>query len=155
MRSARSGVGVGGVMPEDRLGLPPLADCIRELVFGLAALIRIFRPMARLEEIIQLVERRLEELLEESTRLRAALEALGCGAAPANRRLRAGRTAPPVVKTLSHARPVKPTSGSAVTLAEPNVVDGDDATQDTQVERAVRQLRQELAAGLRGWERRR
>jgi hypothetical protein len=106
--------------------------------------------MARLEEIIQLVERRLEELLEESTRLRAALKALGCGDAPANRRLHAGRTATPVVKGLSHGGPVKPTSGSAITLAERNAVDGDETTQDTQVERAVHQLRQELAAGLRG-----
>jgi hypothetical protein len=57
--------------------------------------------MARLEEISQRIERRLQELLEESARLRAALEALGHDDARASRHLHAGRTAKPVVKTLS------------------------------------------------------
>lgn len=105
--------------------------------------------MARLEEISQRIERRLQELLEESARLRAALEALGHDDAPASRRLHAGHTAKPVVKTLSRSDPVKPRGASAVTLAQPNSADGDDATPDTPVERIIHQLRQELAAGLR------
>jgi hypothetical protein len=106
--------------------------------------------MARLEEIVEHVDRRLEELREESTRLRAALEALGRDGAPANRRLHAGHTAKPAVKIAGGGDRVKPTSGSAVTLPEPNPVGGDDATQDPPVERAVRQLRQELSAGRSG-----
>jgi hypothetical protein len=105
--------------------------------------------MARLDEISQRIERRLQELLEESARLRAALEALGHDDAPASRRLHAGRTAKPVVKTLSRSDPVKPSGASAVTLAQPNSADGDDATPDTPVERIIHQVRQELAAGLR------
>jgi hypothetical protein len=108
--------------------------------------------MSRLEEIIQLVERRLEEMLEESTRLRAALEALGGGGARANRRSPAGATARPVVTTGGRRGPARATSGSvvAVAVAQPGAATGGDATQDAAVERAVHQLRQELAAGLRG-----
>jgi len=98
--------------------------------------------MASFEEIRHRVERRLAELFEESTRLRAALEALGGDGAPASRGL-------PVVKTISRNRAVKPRRGSAVTPAEPDGVSGDVATRDSPAERAVRQLRQELAAGLR------
>ena len=105
--------------------------------------------MASFEEIGRRVERRLEELLEESARLRAALEALRGDGAPASRGLHAGRTTKPVVETLSRNHPVNPGGGSEVTPAEPKAVDGNDATRDPPVERAVRQLRQELAAGLR------
>ena len=98
--------------------------------------------MASFEEIRHRVEQRLEELFEESTRLRAALEALGGDGAPASRGL-------PVVKTVSRDRLVKPRRGSAVTPVEPEAVSSDDATRDSPVERAVRQVRQELAAGLR------
>ena len=105
--------------------------------------------MASIEEIGHRIEQRLEELLDESTRLRAALEALGGDGAPANRGLQAGRTTKPGIRTLSRDRPVKPRRGSAVTPAEPNAVDGNHATQDAAVKRAIRQLRQELAAGLR------
>ncbi|MBV9942157.1 MAG: hypothetical protein JO262_08540 [Solirubrobacterales bacterium] len=106
--------------------------------------------MARLEEIVEHVDRRLEELREESTRLHAALEALGRDDASANRRPRSGRTAKPAVKIVGLGDPAKPTSGSAVTLTEPNAVGADDANHDPPVERAIRQLRQELAGGLRG-----
>ena len=95
------------------------------------------------------LDSRLEELLEESARLGAALEALRGDGAPASRGLHADRTTKPVVKTLSRNRPVKPGRGFTVTPAEPNAVDDNDATRDPAVERAVRQLRQELAAGLR------
>ena len=105
--------------------------------------------MASFEEIGRRVEQRLEELLEESARLRAALEALRGDGAPAMRGLHASRTTKPVVKTLGRNHPVNPSGGSAVMPAEPNAVDGNDATRDPPVERAVRQLRQELAAGLR------
>ena len=105
--------------------------------------------MASFEEIGHRVERRLEELLEESARLRAALEALLGNGAPASRGPHADRTTKPVVTTLTRNHPVNPTHGSAVTPAEPKAVDGNDATRDPPVERAVRQLRQELAAGLR------
>ena len=63
--------------------------------------------------------------------------------------MHAGRTAKPVVETISHDRPVKRGHGSVVTTVEPDAVDGNDATGDPPVERAVRQLRQDLAAGLR------
>ena len=106
--------------------------------------------MARLEEIVEHVDRRLGELREESTRLRAALDALGRDDASANDRAHAGRTAKPAVKIVGRGDPVQPTSGPAVTLTEPNAAGGGDATQDPPVERAIRQLRQELAAGLRG-----
>jgi hypothetical protein len=106
--------------------------------------------MPRLEEIVEHLDRRLEELREESTRLRAALEALGRDGLSANRRPHAGRRAKPAVKIVGRGDPVQQTSGSAVTLTEPNAVGGDDATQDPPVERAIRRLRQELAAGLRG-----
>ena len=105
--------------------------------------------MARLEEIVEHVDRRLEELREESTRLRAALQALGRDAS-ANRQPRAGRTAKPTMKIVGRGDPVKPTSGSKATLTHPNTLGGDDALQYPPVERAIRQLRQELAAGLRG-----
>ena len=105
--------------------------------------------MASFEEIGRRVEQRLEELLEESTRLRAALEALGGDGAPANRGLHAGGTTKPGIETLSRNRQVKPRRASAVTPAEPNAVDGHHATQDVPVQRAIHQLRQELAAGLR------
>ena len=98
--------------------------------------------MASFDEIRERVEQRLEELLEESSRLLAALEALNGDGAPASRGL-------PVVKTISRDRLVRPRRGSAVTPAEPDAVEGDVATRDSPVERAVRQLRQELAAGLR------
>ena len=98
--------------------------------------------MASFEEIRHRVEQRLDELLEESTRLRTALEALGGDGAPASRGL-------PVVKTVSRDRLVMPRRGSAVTPVEPEAVSGDDATRGSPVERAVRQVRQELAAGLR------
>jgi hypothetical protein len=106
--------------------------------------------MPRLEEIVEHVDRRLEELREESTRLRAAREALGRDGASANHRPHASRRAKPAVKIVERIDPVKPTSGSAVTLTESNAVGGDDATQDLPVERAIRRLREELAAGLRG-----
>jgi hypothetical protein len=105
--------------------------------------------MASIEEIGQHVEQRLEELLEEATRLCAALEALGGDGAPANRRLNVGRITASGIKTLSGNPPVKPSRGLPVTPAEPTAVAGNDATQDAAVKRAVRQLRQELAAGLR------
>ena len=106
--------------------------------------------MAKLEKSVEHVDRRLEELHEESTRLRAALQALGRDDAPANRRLHARHTAKPAVTPFGGADPIKPSSGSKVTLTEPNAAGGDHATQDASVERAIRQLRQELAAGLRG-----
>ncbi|MBV9680354.1 MAG: hypothetical protein JO046_01080 [Solirubrobacterales bacterium] len=107
--------------------------------------------MARLDEIVEHVDRRLEELREESTRLRAALDALGRADAQANRRPRhAGPATKPAVKIVGRGDPVKPTSGGAITLTGPNPVGSDYATQDAPVERAIRQLRQELAAGLRG-----
>lgn len=73
----------------------------------------------------------------------------GGDGAPASRGLHAGRTTKPVVETLSRNHPVNPGGGSAVTPAEPKAVDGNDATRDPPVQRAVRQLREELAAGLR------
>ena len=105
--------------------------------------------MASIDEIGHRIEQRLEELLDESTRLRAALEALGGDGAPANRGLHAGRITKPGNEALSRDHPVKPRGGSAVTPAEPNAADGNHATQDAAVKHAVRQLRQELAAGLR------
>ena len=105
--------------------------------------------MASFEEICERVEQRLEELLEESARLRVALEALRGDGAAASRGLHAGRTTKAVVKTVSRNGPVKPGRGSAVAAAEPKAVDGSDAIRDPLVDRAVRQLRQELAAGLR------
>jgi hypothetical protein len=105
--------------------------------------------MASLDEISQRIERRLEELREESARLRAALDELGRDDALASRRLHGGRTTKPVVNTVRRSGPVKAGSGSAVALSEPNAAVGDDATQDAPVDRAIRQLRQELAAGLR------
>jgi hypothetical protein len=105
--------------------------------------------MASFDEIRERVEQRLEELLDMSTRLRAALEALRGDHAPGGRGVHAGRTTKPVVKTTSRDRLVKPRRRSAVTPAEPDGVSGDVAGGDSPVERAVRQLRQELAAGLR------
>jgi hypothetical protein len=105
--------------------------------------------MGSFDKIRERVEQRLEEMLEESTRLRAALEALRVDHAPGSRGVHAGRTTKPPVRTISRDRLVKPRRGSAVTPAEPDAVDGDGATRDPAVERAVRQLRQELAAGLR------
>jgi hypothetical protein len=108
-----------------------------------------FRNYGEHREIGERVEQRLEELLEESARLRAALEALaGDGASP-TRRPNAGRTTTSGIKTLGGNPPVRPSRGSAVTPAEPDAVDGNDAAQDAAVKRAVGQLRQELAAGLR------
>jgi hypothetical protein len=103
--------------------------------------------MPSFEEIGRRVERRLEELLEESARLRAALEALRGDGVPASRGLHAG----PYQARRRDPEPqsVNPGGGSAVTPAEPKAVDGNDATRDPPVERAVRQLREELAAGLR------
>ena len=112
-------------------------------------MIKILGTMASFEEIARRVGQRLEELFEESTRLRAALEALGGDHAPGSRGVHAGGTTKPVVKTISRDRLVKPRRGSAVTPVEPDAVSSDDATRDSPVERAVRQLRQELAAGLR------
>ena len=105
--------------------------------------------MASFDKIRERVEQRLEELLEESTRLRAALEALRGEHAPGSRAVHAGPTTKPVVKAISRDRLVKPRRGRAVRPAEPDAVDGDGATRNPAVERAVRQLRQELAAGLR------
>ena len=105
--------------------------------------------MASFEEIASHVDQRLEELLEESARLRAALEALRGDHTSGSRGVHAGRTNEPVVETISRDRLVKPRRGSAVTRAEAEAVDGNRATRDPAVERAVRQLRQELAAGLR------
>jgi len=105
--------------------------------------------MASFEEIVGRVERRLEELLEESSRLGAALEALRGDHAPGSRGVHAGRTAKPAVEIVSRDRLMEPGRGSAVTSAEPEAVDGNDVIRDSAVERAVRQLRQELAAGLR------
>jgi hypothetical protein len=105
--------------------------------------------MASFGEICERVERRLEELLEESARLRVALEALRGDGAAASRGLHAGRKTKPVVKTVSGNRPVKSGRGSAVAAAEPKAVAGDDAVRDSLVGRAVRELRQALAAGLR------
>jgi hypothetical protein len=106
--------------------------------------------MARLEEIVEHIDRRLEELREESTRLHAALEALGRDGASANRRPHAGRKAKPAVNIVGRGDLVRPTSSSAITLTEPKAPGADHSTQDPPVERAIRQLRQELAAGLRG-----
>jgi hypothetical protein len=106
--------------------------------------------MSRLEEVIELVERRLEEMLEESTRLRAALEALGRGGDRADRPSPAGATARPVVTTAGRRGRARPGSGSGGAIAQASAVPGEHATQNAAVERAVRQLRQELAAGLRG-----
>ena len=105
--------------------------------------------MASFEEIAGRVEQRLEELLEESTRLRAALEALRGDHAGGSRGVHAGRTSKAVVETVSRDRLVRRKRGSAVTLVEPDAVDGGDGAGDPVVDRAVRQLRQELAAGLR------
>ena len=105
--------------------------------------------MASFEEIRDRVEQRLEDLLEESTRLRAALKALRGDGAPGSRGVNAGRATEPTVKTVSRSHSVNPGGGSAVTPTEPVAADGNDATRDPPVERAVRQLRQELAAGLR------
>ncbi|HYB30890.1 MAG TPA: hypothetical protein VEF89_30120 [Solirubrobacteraceae bacterium] len=105
--------------------------------------------MARFEEIVRRVEHRLEELLEESARLGAALEALRGDHAPGSRGVRADRTTEAAVNTVSRDRLVKPGRTSAVSLVEPESVGGDDVIGDSAVERAVRQLRQELAAGLR------
>jgi len=107
--------------------------------------------MASSDEIVERIDRRLEELFEESTRAfvrrsRRSAAMIRRG----SRRLHAGRTARPVVKTLGRGGPVKPSGCSAAAVAEPNALDGDDATQDAAVERANRQLRQELAVGLRG-----
>ena len=115
-----------------------------------APLIRILQIMSRLEEVIELVERQLEEMLEESTRLRAALEALGGGGARAGRGAPTGGTARRVVATVGSRGRARPRSGSAVAIAHAGAAVGADATQEAAVERAVRQLRQELAAGLRG-----
>ncbi len=105
--------------------------------------------MASFDEIRERVEQRLEELLEESSRLRAALEALRGENAPGSRGARAGRATEPVVKATSRNRLVKPRRGSAVTPVERDAVEVDGATRGSPVDRAVRQLRQELAAGLR------
>ena len=105
--------------------------------------------MASFDEIRECVEQRLEELLEESSRLRAALEALRGDHAPGSRGVHADRTTKSVVKAISRDRLVKPGRGSAVTPVEPEAVSGGVATRDSPVERAVRQVRQELAAGLR------
>jgi hypothetical protein len=106
--------------------------------------------MARLEEIVERVDRRLEELREESTRLHAALKALGRDDSSANRRPHAGRKAKPAVNGVDRRDLVRPTSNSGFTLTEPIAAGADGWTQDPPVERAIRQLRQELAAGLRG-----
>jgi hypothetical protein len=106
--------------------------------------------MARLEEIVEHVDRRLEELREESTRLHAALEALSRDDASANRGPHAGRKAKPAVNSVGRGDRVRPTSSSAVPPTEPSAAGGDNSTQDPPVERAIRQLRQELAASLRG-----
>jgi hypothetical protein len=106
--------------------------------------------MASLEEISQRIERRLEELVAESARLRAALDELGRNGTRASHRLHGGRMAKPIINTVGRSGPVNAGSGSAVALSEPHAVDGDDAIQDAPVDRAIRQLRQELAAGLRG-----
>jgi len=105
--------------------------------------------MASFEEIASHVDQRLEELLEESARLRAALEALRGDHTSGSRGVHADRTTKPAVNTVSRDRLVKPGRASAVSLAEPESVGGDDVIGDPAVERAVRQLRQELAAGLR------
>ncbi|MBV8713419.1 MAG: hypothetical protein JOY56_16640 [Solirubrobacterales bacterium] len=105
--------------------------------------------MASFEEIRHRVDQRLEELLEEATRLRAALEALSGDGAPVRSGLHPGHTTKPVARVLGRDPVVEPKRGSALTRAEPNAVNGNDDTRDPPVERAVRQLRQELAAGLR------
>jgi hypothetical protein len=105
--------------------------------------------MASFEEIVRRVEQRLEELLEESARLGAALEALRGDHAPGSHGVHADRTTKPAGNTVSRDRLVKPRRGLAVSLVEPESVAGDDVIGDPAVERAVRQLRQELAAGLR------
>ena len=106
--------------------------------------------MTSFEEIRHRVDQRLEELREESARLRAAREALrGDGPQVSRGGVYPGRTAEPVVKSVSRDRPTKPTRGSVLTPAETSPVNGSGDTRDPQVERAVRQLRQELAAGLR------
>ena len=91
--------------------------------------------MTSFDEIARRVEHRLEELLEESTRLRAALQALRGDGAPASRGLHADRTTKPVVTTLSRNHPVNPSGAAAVTPAEPKAVDGNDATRDRPVDR--------------------
>ena len=106
--------------------------------------------MARLEEILEHVDRRLDELREESTRLHAALEALGRDDASGDRRPHAGRNAKAAVNSVGRGDLVRPTSSSAITPTKPNAAGPDDSTQHPPVDRAIRQLRQELAAGLRG-----
>jgi hypothetical protein len=85
--------------------------------------------MTSFDEIARCVEQRLEELLEESTRLGAALEALRGDHAPASRGVHADRTAKPVVKVISRDPRVKPRPGSAVTPADLDAADGNDATR--------------------------
>ena len=80
--------------------------------------------MASFEEIVRRVEQRLEELLEESSRLGAALEALRGDHPAGSRGVHAGRTTKAAVRTLSRDRLVKPRRGSAVTPAEAEAVDG-------------------------------
>jgi hypothetical protein len=106
--------------------------------------------MASLEEISERIERRLEELVAESALLRAALDELDRNGTRASHRRHGARMAKPIVNTVGVSGPVKAGSGSAVALSEPNAVDGDDAIRDAPVDRVIRQLRQELAAGLRG-----
>jgi hypothetical protein len=105
--------------------------------------------MASFDEICERVEQRLEELLEESSRLRATLEALRGEHAPGSRGVHAGRATKPVVTTTSRESVVRPRRGYVVAPVEADAVSGDVAARDSPVERAVRQLRQELAAGLR------
>jgi hypothetical protein len=93
--------------------------------------------MGSIEEIGERVDQRLEVLLEESSRLRAALEALGGDGASATRRRSAGRTTTSGIETLGGNPSVKQSRGSAVTPAEPDVVDGNDATQDAAVKSAL------------------
>lgn len=116
--------------------------------------------MASFVEISQSIERRLEEVLEESNRLRAALKALGTNDARATRGLDVRRTARPVLeildtndplpaRTKSQPKPVTPRRGYELTPANRHAMDGDDASPGAAVKRAISQLRRELAAGLR------
>src|SRR5450755_62048 len=117
--------------------------------------------MATVEEISQSIKLRLEELLDEGDRLRAAIEALGA-VDPATGRARGMRRATrPVLQTLTNRRtrlagenneqePVKAKRGYVIPpTANGDAGDGDDCALATPRDRALCQLRRELTAGLR------
>jgi hypothetical protein len=118
--------------------------------------------MASVEEISQSIQLRLEELLDEADRLRAAIEALGA-VDPDTGRAQGMRLATrPVPQTLTNHRtrltgehneqePVNTRRGYVIppTAANGDAGDGDDCAPVTPRDRALSQLRRELTAGLR------